>query len=320
MGARMSLFVAVGGGNSKTDVVLADASGQLLRRVRTGPFRPQVTGVAAALDVVAEAIASFGQPDVEQLSAFVAGADLPVEEAELCRAFEGCGWARRVHVANDTFAVLHAGTTQGWGVAVVCGTGINCVGVGPDGSTARFPALGAITGDWGGGADLGNAVLWHAIRGEDGRGPRTVLQDAITAHFGTEAVIDVVFAVHAGDIDRRRLNGLTYALFEASTQGDPVAREILDRQACEIAAMATVAVRRLGLTAAEVVLGGGIITADDPYLMGRIRAELARRVPAVVVRTVALPPVAGAALHALGQVPGEPGARERLIAAFEETA
>ena len=54
-------------------------------------------------------------------------------------------------VDNDTFAVLRAGTERGWGVAVVCGAGINCVGVSPDGRHARFPALGTITGDWGGG-------------------------------------------------------------------------------------------------------------------------------------------------------------------------
>ena len=33
-------------------------------------------------------------------------------------------------VANDTFAILRAGTERGWGVALVCGAGMNCVGVG----------------------------------------------------------------------------------------------------------------------------------------------------------------------------------------------
>jgi hypothetical protein len=33
------------------------------------------------------------------------------------------GWAARVTVANDTFAILRAGTDRGWGVALVCGAG-----------------------------------------------------------------------------------------------------------------------------------------------------------------------------------------------------
>jgi len=72
-------------------------------------------------------------------------------------------------VENDTFAVLRAGTDRGWGIAVVCGSGINCVGVAPDGRHARFPSLGAITGDWGGGYDVGLAGVVAAARSEDGR-------------------------------------------------------------------------------------------------------------------------------------------------------
>ena len=77
---------------------------------------------------------------------------------------------------NDTFAVLRAGTAHGWGVAVVCGAGINCVGVARDGRQVRFPALGSITGDWGGGYDVGLAAVSAAARSEDGRGPRTSLE------------------------------------------------------------------------------------------------------------------------------------------------
>src|SRR3954469_16684892 len=85
----------------------------------------------------------------------LAGLDLPVEERRLHEAVAGLGWAERLTVGNDTFAVLRAGTERGWGVAGVCGAGINCVGVGPDGRHVRYPALGAISGDWGGGYDVG---------------------------------------------------------------------------------------------------------------------------------------------------------------------
>jgi len=114
----------------------------------------------------------------------MAGVDFPAEEDAVRVAVEQRGWAQSVHVGNDTFAVLRAGTERGWGVAVTCGAGINCVGVAPDGRHARFPALGAITGDWGGGYDLGLAAVSAAARSEDGRGPRTSLEGAVPAHFG----------------------------------------------------------------------------------------------------------------------------------------
>src|SRR5881227_616582 len=54
-------------------------------------------------------------------------------------------------------------------------------GRGPDGRQIRFPALGAITGDWGGGYDVGLAGVSSAARSEDGRGPRTSLEWAVPA-------------------------------------------------------------------------------------------------------------------------------------------
>jgi N-acetylglucosamine kinase-like BadF-type ATPase len=327
------LLLAVDGGNSKTDVLLADADGHVLGRVRGGSFRPQVTGVEAALDAVGALIAGLsagppprpedlpGPPVLARLSAFVAGADLPSEERELAAAVSARGWAEQVHVANDAFAVLHAGSEAGWGVAVVCGTGINCVGLAPDGRTARFPALGAISGDWGGGVDLGSAVLWHAARDEDGRGPATALAAGVRRHFGRDSVAAVTEALHTGALDGAALHGLTWPLFEAATVGDPVALSLLDRQADEIVAMGVTALRRLDLLdrRAEVVLGGGILAAGHPRLAARVADGFADAAPDAVLRTVGDPPVVGAALHALGTLHTDPetlrAARDRLLGA-----
>src|SRR5213076_3249185 len=122
-------------------------------------------------------------PIAETGQLLLAGVDFPSEEEDVRAAAGRRGLASRISVGNDTFAVLRSGTERGWGVAVVCGAGINCVGVAPDGRQARFPALGAITGDWGGGYDLGLAAVSAAARSEDGRGPRTNLERAVPAHF-----------------------------------------------------------------------------------------------------------------------------------------
>ena len=298
------IFLAVDGGNSKTDVVLGDATGTIHARARGGPFRPQVTGVPAALDAlaatVAQVTASAGiEGPVEQLSAFVAGADLPAEEAALQEAFAERGWAKEVHVANDTFALLHAGSPDGTGVAVVCGTGINCVGIAPDGSVARFPALGILSGDWGGGMDIGTRMLWHAVRSEDGRGPDTVLASAVAGHFRLPTALDVSLAIHTGALAETELRTLTPMLFTLTA--DPIARSILDRQADEVCAMGLSVLRQLGLdqTPTPVILGGGVLASADPYLLARISDGFAHQAKAEL-RVVTKPPVTGAALHALG--------------------
>ena len=194
------LALAVDGGNSKTDLALVRDDGELLAFVRGPQSSPHHLGLAGCLDVLESLLAEASRhagldaatrpvADVAQL--LIAGVDFPAEELQLQEAAEGRGWAEKTRVGNDTFAVLRAGTERGWGVAVVCGAGINCVGVSPDGRHARFPALGAITGDWGGGHDVGMAALSAAARSEDGRGPKTSLEQTVPAHFGLRTPSEV---------------------------------------------------------------------------------------------------------------------------------
>jgi N-acetylglucosamine kinase-like BadF-type ATPase len=194
------------------------------------------------------------------------------------------------------------------------------VGVGPDGQATRFLALGEISGDWGGGSSLASDALWWAARAEDGRGPQTVLRTAVPAHFGLAEVRDVTIGCYLKKISRWDLHGLVPVLFAAARDGDQVARDLVLRQAEEICVMATAAARRLDLTdaAMPVVLGGGVLTARDPLLIGRLTERLAAELPRAVPRIVDVPPVAGAALLGLDHVGAAPGAARRLRACYQD--
>jgi N-acetylglucosamine kinase-like BadF-type ATPase len=324
--------LAIDGGNSKTDVALIGTDGSILGVSRGGNSNHQgisIDGTVGVLsDLVRSAAAQAGLPATglvaQHTSACLAGADLPSEEADLSRLVASLGWSETSEVLNDTFAVLRAGLDDGasphWGIGVVCGAGINCVGVAPDGRTTRFLSLGELSGDWGGGGDLGPKALWWAVRAEDGRGPETELREAVPAHFGLERVEDLVISVHLGKIAHRELHGLVPVLFEVAGRGDRVARDVLMRQAEEIFLMAEVAARRLGLTDPDVrggqpvpvVLGGSLMTARDPLLTGAIADRVTARIPDAAIRIVDVPPVAGAALLGLDHVGAPPSAAARL--------
>jgi N-acetylglucosamine kinase-like BadF-type ATPase len=308
--------------------------------------------VAVLSELVRSAAAQAGLPATglvaQHTSACLAGADLPSEEADLNRLVASLGWSESSDVLNDTFAVLRAGLDDGtsshWGIGVVCGAGINCVGVAPDGRTTRFLSLGEISGDWGGGGDLGPKALWWAVRAEDGRGPETELRRAVPAHFDLERVEDVVISLHLAKIRYEDLHGLVPVLFEVAGRGDQVARDVLIRQAEEICLMAEVAAGRLGLATRDsragndrlagndsragqdnrisedntisqpvpVVLGGSLMTARDPLLIGAISERLRATIPGADIRIVDVPPVAGAALLGLDHVGAPPSAAARL--------
>ncbi|MFZ0250209.1 MAG: BadF/BadG/BcrA/BcrD ATPase family protein, partial [Acidimicrobiales bacterium] len=172
--------LAFDGGSTKTDVVLASRQGAVLGRARVGPSNHQLVGLRGTIDALTEALAAVmaaGQcagasmPLCPTGVYCLAGLDLPVDEEKLAPAIEALGWTERVILRNDTFAVSRAGTTADWGIGVVCGTGMNCAAVGPDGRTVRFPALAELSGDFApGGAWLGLRALGLALRAGDGRG------------------------------------------------------------------------------------------------------------------------------------------------------
>ncbi|MEU6093497.1 BadF/BadG/BcrA/BcrD ATPase family protein [Streptomyces sp. NPDC047079] len=325
MGLTASVL-AIDAGNSKTDAAVVAPGGEVIGTARGGGFRPPAVGVKTAVDalagVVARAFAEAGVTSVGHVSACLANADLPVEEERLAAALEARAWGATVEVRNDTFAILRAGVAEPRGVAVVCGAGINCVGMRPDGRTARFPAIGRISGDWGGGWGLAEEALWWAARAEDGRGGPTALARTLPGHFGLASMYALIEALHLDHIAHERRHELTPVVFATAVDGDPVARALVDRLAEEVVAMATVALTRLDLLDEEapVLLGGSILAARHPQLDDRIRALLADRAPKAVPQVVTVRPVLGAALLGLDRVRAPWEAHVRVREHYENGA
>jgi N-acetylglucosamine kinase-like BadF-type ATPase len=302
-------ILAVDGGNSKTDVALIAGDGRLLVALR-GPTtsHQQVgldVGIGRLAELVARARALAGLPPDGAMPLIgvhaLAGADTPADDRRLLRAIAAKGLAQTDLIVNDAFAPIRAAAEQGWGVALICGSGVNAAGIAPDGRRARLAALGPISGDWGGGGDIGLSALGAAVRARDGRGSRTSLETLVPAQYGYRRPIDLTRAIEAGAIPHGRLRELSPVVFRAAADGDSVARSILDRQADELVLMASAIIRQLSLTRQrpDVVLAGGVFQASDPVFESRIRAGIVAVAPGATVHRATAVPVLGAALLAL---------------------
>jgi N-acetylglucosamine kinase-like BadF-type ATPase len=305
------VVLAVDGGNSKVDVALLAADGRVLAAVRGPTVSHQAIRLADSerrfrhlVEIVRAAAGVAPGRRVPLGVACLAGADYPADIRHLRTALADASGSEELVVLNDTYAALRAGATRPWGIALICGQGINGAAVSVDGRRTRFAGVGDIAGDWGGGGSVGQAGLAAAVRGQDGRGPRTTLERSLPSFLGLRRPDQVTYAYYAGRLDEHRIGDLAPTVFATALDGDPVARSIIDRLADELVVMAAALARRANLVRRDpdVVLGGSVFRTDDAAFHERVRSGVLAAVPAARIVRLASPPVLGAALLGLDRL------------------
>ncbi|HWT32385.1 MAG TPA: BadF/BadG/BcrA/BcrD ATPase family protein [Microbacterium sp.] len=244
-GTQPPLAVAIDGGNSKTEVVvLAEAAGELVERARAigvGSGAGPEAVVFAVSAVLRES--GIDPATVGSASAAVAGLDFPGDEAGYRAALSELFPRAVVEVVGDAVAVLEAGAGLDEALAIVCGAGLNAVARGPKG-LATVPALGWLSGDSGGGDELGRAAVRAAARAEDGRGPSTLLLGRVLAETVASDTAELARAIRDGALSMRQVGALAATVARTAADGDAVAMELLADSAGEALLLADVVVRR----------------------------------------------------------------------------
>ncbi len=272
--SRPDLVIGVDGGASHTAALLADAAtGHVLGRGESGPSNIQAAGVEAALrELEAAVAAAFVAADVPR--AKVAAACLGLAGVDLNEGLDVIGgWAGRValadtlSVANDATLLFAAGTPEGWGLAVIAGTGSIAFTLDRAGKDGRAGGWGYLLGDEGSAWMLGLNGLRAACRAADGAGPPTRLLDAFLKSLRTTDPRDFIPAVYRGEWDRAAIAGLAPVVVEAAESGDDVAHKLVVREVTELARTAATAVdaAKLPRLALPVAVAGGLIVRSAFY-------------------------------------------------------
>jgi N-acetylmuramic acid 6-phosphate etherase len=256
---------------------------ECIGRGAAGPSNIQAVGPAEALANLDRAIAAaFADARVEPgpVAAAVlalAGSDREENRQLIGRWAEGRQLARRAVVVHDALPVLAAGTPQGWGVALIAGTGSLAFARDRAGRTARSGGWGYLFGDEGSAYAIAVAGLRAAAQAADGRGPTTLLLPAFQQRWNLPNALAMIPAVYPLAGDRAAIAALAAVVTAAAAAGDGVAQRILDEAAGQLAEMVAAVGRSLELPAAvPLALAGGLLTGDDA-VQKRLVAELHRR-------------------------------------------
>jgi N-acetylglucosamine kinase-like BadF-type ATPase len=303
----MSCIVGVDGGNTKTIALVATADGKIIGAGRGGCSDIyNAVSVQAALDEVERAVnralAAAGQARayIDAACFCLAGADWPEDYAFLHSAMAQFGFGRRISIHNDSMGALRAGTTDGVGVIISCGTGIAIAARNQDGLFWQ-------TGFWVeplGGTEMGNQALRAVYRSELGVDPPTSMTGPVLRHFQQNGVEDLLrrFTLRGtmppGNIE---VSKLAPVVLDEAEAGDAAAAFIVQQHGLRLAEYALAAARKAGLDGATfpLVLNGGIFRHRGTGLVDAIVAHLAPVYPDVQPARSRHEPAVGALLLAL---------------------
>ena len=316
------LLLGADGGNTKTVAVVAGRDGSILGAGRSGNSdlynAPSVDAALASIAAAAaQALSAAGatSADVDAACFSLAGADWP-EDFELLRRElpARIGLAAEPLVVNDAVGAIRAGTPDGVGTAVVCGT----YGV----SSARNVAGEVFhLGFWPdscGARPLGREALSAVWRADLGYGPATSLTRRA---LDTYAVPDPIALLHEytrrGGPGPEAVDRLAPAVLDEADAGDEVAAAIVANQGRILGDQTQACAERVGLAGGEfpVVLAGGVFRHAS-----RLLAEtLMQRIPGGRAVPAAHEPAVGALLFAFDRA-GVAADEARLRATAPPTA
>jgi len=300
----VKLYLGFDVGGTKTRALIADGTGHAVGAGLAGAGNYEVVGwegLATALrDALADALASAGvaAADVAGVGFGISGYDWPGERIPHLDAIESLGLGAPYTLVNDAMIGLIAGASEGWGVAIISGTGANCWGRDRTGRLGHTTGGADMLGEYGGADTLVPEAIRAVSKAFTRRGPATALSEALVRHTGASGVEDLLEGLFVGRYEIG--TDASPVVFGSASAGDAVAQSLIRWAGRGLGSLLTGVVRQLSLQheAVEVVKIGSLFGVS-PVLEQEMMSVVRTVAPAAWAVDLTAPPVAGAVMLAM---------------------
>ena len=298
----MKYYLGIDIGSTKTAALIVDEYGNHISECRGGPGNRNVVGFDGMEQSMREALdgaLTTANIHVDQIAGAgfgIAGYDWSAEEPWMRQTISSLGLSAPYIMVNDVVLGLLAGTSEGWGIAVVSGTGCNCRGWDKEHKReGRVTGYGYYMGENAGASELIVRTMQIIGYSWTKRVPPTMLAEAFIKYAGAKNLEDLI----EGYTKEHYVIGADAApiVFQTAAQGDPAAQGIVKWAGMELGEMAKAVIRQLNFEALEfeIALIGSMFKSGE-QLITPMRETVQAIAPKATLIPAEVKPVVGAVL------------------------
>lgn len=295
--AHSPLFLGIEGGGTRTIAVLADARGSVIQRVEAGPANARLLSDAQLSRIFRTVGGSLPRPSAIGIG--LAGVRDETDRKRVQQAAAAVWPDVPCVVTNDLETALKAAessfaTEAAARVLVLSGTGSCCFGRAADGRTAKIGGWGHLLGDKGSGYEIGLRALKAVVYYYDRDGSWSALGARILRTLQLNDPNDLIGWAQAAS--KAEIAALATEVFDAWSNGDKIASDILEGAANSLARDAAACAGRLvsPKKAVQFVLAGSVLL-KQPRFAAKVAREVRTLWPKAEARPLKVESVWGAA-------------------------
>lgn len=253
-GVPIRYLLGIDGGGTKTEFLLTDREGQEVRRLILGASNPVDLGLDECRRILDEGIRRICEGiSLREVSVFAGLAGgITGNHREAIDEFLSAYCFGRHANGSDVENACEMTVGDCDGMAVIMGTGIVAYAK-HGGVLHRIAGWGYHVDKGGSGYNFGSDVLDCALKWVDGRGGSAYIKELVDAQLGRPIERNIAEIYHKG---KSFVASFAPVVFDAYAQGDACAKEIIERNMKEVAAMLVAGLRNVEKK--EAIICGGL--------------------------------------------------------------
>ena len=264
-------YLGVDGGGTKTEALICDRNGVVKGWGYAGgsnyiPNEKQAySEIERSVNIACEK-ANISIKDITYACFGLAGADRKKDIIHLEKLLSPLG-IKNFTIKVDAYIGLRAMIKKPKGIAIVCGTSTNAIGVYND-TYFQLGGFGYFRGDFGGGSFLSKETFRHVIRVAQGREDFSYIVELVLKQLNFPT-IQKFLDYYLNNLHEIPVH-LTPLIFEAAQSNDVFANKLLNKQAEELALSTYIVYQKLFSNVdgpIPVIFIGSLLTKPDTYIL-----------------------------------------------------